>query len=116
MSIDRPGCTSAVDAKPVVSPFRVAVRFDRVNALARQEFGGLRSRALIGRILLSPLPNHVGSRLRVRVLRSIGFRGLDQSVVMWGLPTITGGGPICEHLIVGPHAMFNIGCLLNLGD
>ncbi|MCA9930922.1 MAG: acyltransferase [Anaerolineales bacterium] len=62
------------------------------------------------------LPPYVGSRIRVRTLRALGFHGISPSVVMWGLPTITGQGNIYGRLHVGDICRFNVGCFLNLGD
>ena len=91
------------------------MRMHRLVTLVRDELGGLRSRVWPSRLVLAPLPPYVGTRVRVRVLRAMGFSGIDPSASMWGLPTITGRGRAHERLVVGPHAMFNVGCLLNLG-
>lgn len=90
-------------------------RLQRLAALLRSELGGLRSRVWPARVLLAPLPSYVGTRVRVHVLRALGFRGIDPSAAMWGLPTITGRGKVHERLVVGPHSLFNVGCVLNLG-
>lgn len=86
-----------------------------LKRLLREEFGGINVRLLVARILLWPLPHHIGSRVRVRVLRALGFRGLDRAVVMWDLPTITGYGDVHDRLHVGPVCRFNVGTFLNLG-
>lgn len=89
---------------------------NKLKSLLSEEFAGLHGRLLLARFLLAPLPYYVGSRVRVRVLRLLGFRGISSSAVMWGLPTITGQGDIYNNLKVGNISRFNIGCLLNLGD
>jgi acetyltransferase-like isoleucine patch superfamily enzyme len=88
---------------------------NKLKSLLREEFAGLHGRLLLARFLLAPLPHYVGSRLRVRLLRQLGFRGISSSVVMWALPTITGTGNIYERLKVGQICRFNVGCFLNLG-
>lgn len=89
---------------------------NKLAQLLREETAGWNGRLQLARILLAPLPLYVGSRLRVRVLRGMGFRGIDPSVVMWDLPTITGQGDIFSRLHIGPICRFNAGCFLNLGD
>lgn len=88
----------------------------KLPTLWHEETAGWNSRLLLARLILAPLPDYVGSRVRVRVLRALGFKGLDPSVVMWSLPTITGQGNIFRRLKVGPVCRFNVGCFLNLGD
>ena len=88
----------------------------KLPTLWHEETAGWNSRLLLARLILAPLPDYVGSRVRVRVLRALGFKGLDPSVVMWSLPTITGQGDIFGRLKVGPVCRFNVGCFLNLGD
>lgn len=88
----------------------------KLKQLWREETAGWHGRLQLARCLLAPLPLYVGSRLRARLLRAVGFSGIDPSVVMWGLPTITGQGDIYGRLHIGPVCRFNAGCFLNLGD
>lgn len=88
----------------------------KLNQLFQEETAGWNGRLQLARILLAPLPPYVGSRARVRLLRAVGFRGIDPSVVMWALPQITGQGDIYGRLHIGPVCRFNVGCFLNLGD
>ena len=87
----------------------------KLKIIILEELAGMHARYLLARLLLSPLPHYVGSRLRVRLLRLLGFRGISPSVVMWSLPTITGTGNIYERLKVGKICRFNVECFLNLG-
>jgi len=79
-----------------------------------EELAGLHLRLLLARLVLWPLPLHVGSRLRVRILRLAGFR-IGPGTVMWGAPTLTGGGDLCRRLRIGRECWFNAGCFLNAG-
>ncbi|MFT5196686.1 MAG: maltose O-acetyltransferase [Cellvibrionaceae bacterium] len=88
---------------------------NKLRNIAQEEFQGLNLRLLIIQILLAPLPYYVGSRIRTKVLRLFGFRGIDSTVVMWALPTITGKGDVFKRLTVGRVCRFNVGCFLNLG-
>ncbi|MGB0387485.1 MAG: acyltransferase [Ardenticatenaceae bacterium] len=88
---------------------------NKVKKILREELAGMQIRHLTARLLLAPLPNYVGSRLRVHLLRLLGFKGISSSVVMWSLPTITGQGDIYSLLKVGNICRFNVGCFLNLG-
>jgi maltose O-acetyltransferase len=73
----------------------------------------LRPRLLVARVLLAPLPAYAGSRLRVAVLRALGF-SIGHGTVMWGLP-LFGGAPDPHRLLtVGRYCHFNVGCVLDL--
>ncbi|MCA9936603.1 MAG: acyltransferase [Anaerolineales bacterium] len=89
---------------------------NKFTQLLREETAGWHGRLQLARILLAPLPPYVGSRVRVRLLRAAGFRGIHPSVVMWALPMITGQGDVYGRLTIGPICRFNVGCFLNLGD
>ena len=79
-----------------------------------QEFYGWHGRLHLVQALALPLPPNVGSRLRVALLRMIGF-SIGKRTVMWGMPTLMGGGNIYQRLYIGQECWFNIGCILELG-
>ena len=85
-----------------------------LRQVVAEELEGLHGRLLLARLLLAPLPIHVGSRLRAQVLRLAGF-AIGHGTVMWGLPTLTGGRDIYRNLVVGPYCWFNVGSFLDLG-
>src|SRR3954451_3962452 len=87
----------------------------KLRALFREETMGFRPSFLLAQTVLSPLPKYVGSRLRTRVLRAFGFTGIDRSVLMWNLPTISGQGDVYSRLKIGRVCRFNVDCFLNLG-
>jgi maltose O-acetyltransferase len=80
----------------------------------REEISGLHLRLLLARLILAPLPIHVGSRLRVHVLRLAGFR-IGPGCVMWGTPTITGSGTLYHKLTIGQGCWLNVGIFFDLG-
>jgi len=82
--------------------------------VAREELSGFHPHLLLVQTLLAPLPAHVGSRLRVYALRSIGFK-IGHGSLIWGMPTITGGTGLYAKLIIGQHCLINLGCLFDLG-
>ncbi|MGB5061580.1 MAG: acyltransferase [Candidatus Promineifilaceae bacterium] len=85
----------------------------KLLSVAREEMYGLHPRWLLARILLFPLPPYVGSRLRVALLRLLGFHiGLGAS--MWGLPKLIGSGKLHQKLTIGHHSLFNIDCFIDL--
>ncbi len=89
---------------------------EKLKGLWNEETWGLDARFLLAKAVCAPLPDYVGSRVPVRVLRALGFRGIHPAVVMWSLPTLTGqGADVLQNLEIGPRCRFNIGCLLNLG-
>lgn len=86
----------------------------RVWHLLRSETSELQVRLQLAHLAMSPLPIHVGNRLRVSLLRMAGFQ-IGRGTVMWGAPTITGSGDLYQRLHIGCDCWFNVGCFLNLG-
>ena len=80
----------------------------------REELGGLHLRLSLARVLLAPLPIHVGSRLRASILRLAGFK-IGPGCVIWGAPTITGNHDLYCKLTIGQGCWVNIGCFFDLG-
>jgi len=87
----------------------------KLQSIIAEEFAGLRPRKHLAYLILSVLPDGVGNRLRVRVLRIFGFRNIARNAMMRDLPTITGRGNVYRRLVMGPVSRFNSGCFLNLG-
>ncbi|MEO7912516.1 MAG: DapH/DapD/GlmU-related protein [Roseiflexaceae bacterium] len=81
--------------------------------VVHEELGGLHIRLLLARLILMPLPAHVGSRLRVAVLRLAGFQ-IGSGSLMWGTPTITGAADLYTKLKIGQRCWFNVGCFFDL--
>jgi maltose O-acetyltransferase len=86
----------------------------KIRQLLREEFAGIHLRLLMARILLAPLPIHVGGRLRAMILRLIGFQ-IGRGTIMAGMPTITLDGNTYKKLVIGEGCWINIGCLFDLG-
>lgn len=85
----------------------------KLARVVREELGGFHLRLLLAQMLLKPLPVHVGSRIRVYILRLAGFQ-IGPGCVMWGTPTITGGSDLYRKLIIGQGCWFNIDCFFDL--
>ena len=98
--------------KPIVKSKRAAPI--KKWRLLREEFAGLHLRLLLARLLLGPLPIHVGGRVRPLILRLVGFR-IGHGTVMAGTPIITGDGNLSRNLVIGRGCWINIGCLFDLG-
>lgn len=81
--------------------------------LLREELFGLNGRWLLARLLLAPFPNFVGSRLRAKVLRALGFQ-VGTGVAFFGLPIIISSGQSHKKLTIGNHSLFNVQCFLDL--
>jgi maltose O-acetyltransferase len=97
-----------------------AGRLARVRAkgqqLFKEEFVGLHPRLLLARILLWPFPINVGGRVRVRILRGIGF-DIGHGTVMAGTPEFSGDKKsMYRNLTIGENCWFNIHCFLDLGS
>ena|SRR5882762_5774375 len=86
----------------------------KMGRLLRAEFEGLHLRLLIARILLAPLPIHVGGRLRAIVLRLAGFQ-IGRGTIFAGTPIITLLHNNYKNLLIGEGCWFNIACLFDLG-
>lgn len=80
----------------------------------RSETAEFHFRLQLAQVAMTPLPPHVGNRLRVYLLRMSGFQ-IGQGTVMWGAPTITGSGDLYTRLTIGKDCWFNLGCFFNLG-
>src|SRR5260221_3861151 len=81
----------------------------------REELAPLDLRLSLTRALLSPLPPHVGTRVRVQVMRMAGFR-IGRRTMFWGMPTIVGTSDVIAKLSIGEGCWINIGCYFELGD
>lgn len=78
-----------------------------------EEFGAFHLRLAIVQILTFFLPPNVGNRIRVWLLRLIGFK-IGNGSVMWGMPKFVGKGNIYKRLTIGDGCWFNVGCYLDL--
>jgi maltose O-acetyltransferase len=81
----------------------------------RQELHGLHPRLALISLLLAPLPTFVGSRLRARALRAVGFT-IGHGSVFWGMPKITGSHDISRRLVIGQQCVFNAGCVFDIEE
>jgi maltose O-acetyltransferase len=81
--------------------------------VAQSEVSQLHPRLWLARLLLSPLPIYVGSRLRTEVLRRAGFR-IGSGSMFFGMPILTGIGNIYERLVIGKECLVSWGCYLDL--
>lgn len=88
-------------------------RIGKAKKIISEEFGAFHLRLVFVQILVSILPANVGSRIRVWLLRAVGFQ-IGHGSVMWGMPKIVGTGNIYKRLIVGDGCWFNVGCHLDL--
>ena len=79
----------------------------------RNEIIMINIRLLLARLILLPLPNYVGGRLRALVLRATGFR-IGDGVVFRGMPTIICPPRYHHRLTIGHGVWFNIDCYLDL--
>lgn len=70
-------------------------------------------RLLLARLVLAPLPDEVGGRLRAWALRLAGFN-IGERTVLAGTPKISGGKELYKQLRVGRDCWFNIQCLLEV--
>jgi acetyltransferase-like isoleucine patch superfamily enzyme len=86
----------------------------KIGRVWREETEGLHLRLELARLLLRPLPLHVGTRLRAAALRLAGL-AIGEGTVFWGTPTFTGGRELAANLRIGRYCWFNAGCFFDLG-
>ena len=78
------------------------------------ELSHIKFRLILAQVLTWPLPLFVGSRIRTYVMRAVGFKGIASTVIMGGMPTIIGNGPVHKKLTVGSVTFINAQCFLEL--
>jgi maltose O-acetyltransferase len=83
--------------------------------LLREETYGLQPALLLARLLVAPLPQHVGGRLRASALRLVGF-DVGYGTMFAGMPVIAGSGDLRRRLHMGRHCWVNVGLHLDLGS
>jgi maltose O-acetyltransferase len=86
----------------------------KIWRLLHAEFEGLHLRLLIARMLLAPMPIHVGGRLRGVILRLVGFQ-IGRGTIFAGTPIITLAGNKYKNLLIGEGCWFNFDCVFDLG-
>lgn len=87
---------------------------NKLIRILREELAGLHPRLLLARMLLAPLPIHVGGRVRVMVLRLIGF-SIGPRTLVCSTPIITGGQRLYGQLRIGCDCWLNVGVFFDLG-
>ncbi len=79
-----------------------------------EETHGFHLRWLLARGVLSVFPIHTGSRVRVALMRAVGFK-IGHGTLMWGSPTVTGDGDLYKKLEIGEYCWINVGAFFDLG-
>lgn len=85
----------------------------RLWRVFREETMMLRPRLLLVQLITALLPPYVGNRVRVVLLRLIGF-SVGGGTVMWDLPRFSGSGNFQRLLFIGDECRLNIGCHIDL--
>jgi maltose O-acetyltransferase len=83
-----------------------------MTTFLREEFEGLVWRALLGRLLIAPLPSGSAGRLRARVLRSVGY-AIGRRTLLMSSFTLLGGRGALRNLSIGADCFINQGCVLD---
>jgi acetyltransferase-like isoleucine patch superfamily enzyme len=86
---------------------------EKLRHVLREETEGLHIKLLLSKLILRLLPPYVGSRLRVHILRWVGFQ-IGHGTVMSGTPILSGVGHIYDRLHVGEQCYFNVDCFFDL--
>lgn len=86
-----------------------ASRFVQVS---REELSGIDPRALLGRMLVAPLPPGAASRLRTSILRLAGLSVGKRTLLTSGVVVIGGRGS-WTNVTIGTDCYINQGCVLD---
>jgi acetyltransferase-like isoleucine patch superfamily enzyme len=89
--------------------------FAHLRAVVREELGHAQPASWAPRLLLAPLPDHVGCRVRTGVLRAFGWR-IGHGSLFLGTPKLYGNGRLVARLDIGAGTIINRGCTLELED
>ena len=87
--------------------------WSRAANLLGDEMHGVHARLILSQILLALLPYYTGSRLRAGILKFAGF-DIGRGVMMFGTPTIVGGGNLYKRLKIGNYCKLSTRCFLDL--
>ena len=85
----------------------------KFRQILQEEFGGLHLRLLLVRLMTTPLPRFVGGRIRVRLLRLVGFV-IGPGTIMSDMPQFAGSGNLYKRLTIGQDCYFNVGSFFDL--
>ena len=83
--------------------------------MLREEFEGLHPRLLLVETLMGILPPFVGGRLRVRLLRWVGF-DIGEATIFWDIPRIICAANPAPRLRIGHSCLINIGCFFQIDE
>jgi maltose O-acetyltransferase len=88
---------------------------DRLRRVARDEISSWQPVPSLVRGCLRVLPDYVGNRVRVAVLRAAGW-SIGARTMLADVPAVSGSGPILSRLSIGEECWFNVGCRFELND
>jgi maltose O-acetyltransferase len=83
-----------------------------MTRLVREEIDGLLWQALVGRLLIAPLPSGTAGRLRARILRGVGY-AIGKRTLLMSSFTLLGGREALRNLSIGADCFINQGCVLD---
>ena len=87
---------------------------ERIRKVIFEEINPPLFRLILARCLLFFFPRNVGGRVRVFVMRMIGFQ-IGAGSSMWGMPTIVGSGSAMYHnLYMGRRCLLGVDCFIDL--
>jgi maltose O-acetyltransferase len=89
---------------------------NKVLQVVEQETGRIRPRHHLFTALSRALPPRMGNHLRVSILRQIGFR-IGEGTLLFGTPNINGGSPeFAANLCIGRDCAIDVDCIFDIGD
>jgi maltose O-acetyltransferase len=87
---------------------------NRIAYLFREETEGFHLSYLLARMLMAPIPDYTGERIRALILKLMGF-DIGYGAGFAGTPIISGPRPLKANLHIGKHSWFNRSCAFDIG-
>jgi maltose O-acetyltransferase len=88
------------------------VSASKLSRVLHEELVGMDGRAVLGHLLIAPIPPGAASRLRARLLRLAGLRIGDRTLLMASFSLIGGRGS-WRNLTIGADCFINQGCVFD---
>lgn len=104
-----------IEAQVIAPDAQLNLLFGNLRRVLREEVSDVKPRLLLAQGLMHLLPIRMGCRVRVQLLRMIGFK-IGHGTMLLGNTCIIGTGDIYTRLTVGHHCIINVGWVLDLEE
>jgi maltose O-acetyltransferase len=87
--------------------------FRKIKTLFYEETYGFDPRWLLAQLLMWPIPRYNGGRVRTLVLRMLGFK-IGQGTMIWDIPRMFGDRNLHKNITIGKSCLISIGTYWDL--